>query len=168
MIRLLLFAVLIAFISQVNLAYGHYFGATKNIDKYQIVFAPFPQNPVPGGTTSLNFSILNGTNNIYNIHAALVVTEKQSGEIVDQIPYRPYEFSDISIPYVFKNAGDYVVTLQTRIIGDEKYQANPLEARFDISASNQMPLDELMLYYVTPAAVAIAGIAIYLHSKNKI
>jgi hypothetical protein len=31
-----------------------------------------------------------------------------------------------------------------------------------------MPVEELMLYYVTPASIAIAGIAVYLHSKGKI
>jgi hypothetical protein len=60
------------------------------------------------------------------------------------------------------------VTLQTRIIGDEKYQANPLQASFDISVGNQVPFDELMLFYVTPAAVAITGIAIYLRSKKRL
>jgi hypothetical protein len=85
------------------------------------------------------------------------------------VPYKLYEFSDISIPYRFNETGDYVVTLQTRITGDEKYQASPLVASFDIPVSNQLiPFDELMLYYVTPTAVAIAGISIYLHFKKKL
>jgi hypothetical protein len=167
MIRLLLIAVLVAFAAQANLAYGHFFGATKNIDRFQVVFAPFPPNPEPGDNSTLNFSILENNSNIYNIHAAVVIAKK-SGNIVDQIPYRPYEFSDITIPYSFNDTGDYVVTLHTRIIGDEKYQASPLEASFDISVGNQVPFDELMLFYVTPAAVAIAGIAIYLRSKKKL
>jgi hypothetical protein len=166
MIRLLLFAVLVAFAVQSGLAYGHFFGATKNVDRFQIVFAPFPQNPVPGDNSTLNFSILENNSNIYNIHAAVVIAK--SGNIVDQIPYRPYEFSDITIPYSFNDTGDYVVTLYTRIIGDEKYQASPLEASFDIYVGNQVPFDELMLFYVTPAAVAIAGIAIYLRSKKRL
>ena len=169
MIRLLLFAVLIAAAIQAGLAYGHFFGATKNVDGYQVVFAPYPANPVPGdNSTQLNFSVLENNTNIYNIHAAVVITEKQSGDVVAQVPYRLYEFSDITIPYTFNDTGDYIVTLQTRIIGDEKYQASPLIASFDISVGNQIPFDELMLFYVTPAAVAIAGIAIYLRSKKKI
>jgi len=88
---------------------------------------------------------------------------------VDQIPYRLYEFSDITIPYTFNYTGNYVVTLETRIVGDEKYQASPLVASFDISVGNgSIPFEELMLLYVTPAAAVIAGIVIYLHSKNKI
>lgn len=170
MIRLLLLLVaVLAAAMQTGVAYGHFFGTTKNIDKYQVVFAPFPPNPEPGGnSTLLNFSVLENNTNIYNIHAAVVITERQSGNIVAQIPYRPYEFSDITIPYTFQKAGDYVVHLQTRIIGDEKYQASPLEASFDISVGNQVPFDELMLFYVTPAAVAIAGIAIYLCFKKKV
>jgi hypothetical protein len=100
----------------------------------------------------------------------MVVTEKQSGDIIGQIPYRFQEFSDITIPYSFNDTGNYVVTLQTMIAGDEKYQEDPLVASFDISVGNEfMPFDELMLlFYVAPATAAIAGIAIYLHSKKKL
>jgi hypothetical protein len=166
----LILAISIA-VSQTSAAYGHFFGATKNIDNYQVIFAPSPSTAIAGdNSTSLNFSVLENNTNIYNIHAALQVTEKQSGEIFDQMPYKQYEFSDITIPYMFNDTGDYVVTLQTRIIGDEKYQASPLVASFDISVSNQLviPLDELMLFYVTPAAAVVAGIAIYLHFKKKL
>jgi hypothetical protein len=158
---------------QADLAYAHFFGATKNVDNYQIVFSPSPSNPVAGSNSTLfNFSVLeNGTNNISNIQVAVIVAEKGSGAVVGQIPYKAYEFSDFTIPYSFQRPGDYVVTLQTRIIGDEKYQATPLVASFDIRAldPNQLvPFDELMLFYVTPAAVVITGIAVYLHSKNKL
>src|ERR687886_1631490 len=156
---------------QSGVAYGHFFGATKTIDNYQIIFSPSPAIPLVGNnsTTSLNFSVLENNTNIYNMYASLTMTEKQSGHIVKQIPYKLYEFSDISFPYTFNKTGDYVATLEARITGDQKYQANPLVASFDISASNQLiPFDELMLFYVTPASVAIAGIAIYLHSKNKL
>ena len=168
MIRLLLFALIIAPV-QANLAYGHFFGAIQNVDGYQVVFAPYPDTPVAGSnSTLLNFSILENNTNIYNIHSAASIKEK-SGKIIAQVPYRLYEFSDITIPYTFNKTGDYVVTLQTRISGDEKYQTAPLEASFDISIGNQLiPFDELMLLYITPAAVAIAGIAIYLHSKKKL
>lgn len=99
----------------------------------------------------------------------MVVNDKQSGAVIAQVPYKFQEFSDISIPYTFNKTGNYAVTLQTRIPGDEKYQDNPLAASFDISVGNQLiPFDELMLFYVTPTAVIIAGIAIYLHSKNKL
>jgi hypothetical protein len=155
---------------QTGVAYGHFFGATKNIDNYQVIFAPNPSTPIAGdNSTSLNFSVLENNANIYNIYAAMVVTEKQSGDIIAQMPYKLQEFSDITIPYTFNDTGTYVVTLQTRIAGDEKYQNNPLVASFDISVGNQLiPFDELMLFYVTPATVAIAGIMIYLHSKKKL
>src|ERR687897_1525948 len=155
---------------QTGVAYGLFFGATKNIDNYQVIFAPNPSTPIAGdNSTSLNFSVLENNANIYNIYTAMVVTEKQSGDIVDQIPYRFQEFSDITIPYSFNDTGTYVVTLQTRIAGDEKYQEDPLVASFDISVGNELiPFDELMLFYVAPATAAIAGIVIYLHSKKKL
>lgn len=163
-------AISIIMVIQTGVAYGHFFGATQNIDNYQVIFAPSPSTPIAGdNSTSLNFSVLENNSNIYNIYTAMVVSEKQSGDIIAQVPYKFQEFSDITIPYTFNDTGTYVVTLQTRIAGDEKYQDNPLVASFDISVGNQLiPFDDLMLFYVTPAAVAIAGIAIYLHSKKKL
>ncbi|AFU57228.1 MAG: hypothetical protein QXX64_01840 [Nitrososphaera sp.] len=168
MIRPFLFIALVAAAAttQAGLAYGHFFGDTKNVDRYQVVFAPNPSNPTAGDNSTLNFSVLENNANIYNIYAAVMITD-QSGRVVDQVPYKLYEFSDITIPYSFRENGRYTVTLQTRIIGDEKYQSSPLEASFDITVG-LIPFDELMLFYVTPAAVAIAGIAIYLHSKKKL
>lgn len=155
---------------QENLAYGHFFGATKDVDGYQVVFAPYPTTPVAGSnSTVLNFSILQDSANIYNIHSALVIRDKQTGKAVSQVPYTFYEISDISIPYTFNETGDYVVTLRTMIIGDEKYRVTPLEASFDISVGGgHLPLDELMVFYITPAAVVIAAIVVYLHSKKKL
>src|ERR671919_2876456 len=162
--------VIIIIIQTGGVAYGHFFGATKNIDNYQVIFSPSPSTPIAGdNSTSLNFSVLENNSNIYNIYTAMVVTEKQSGDIIAQMPYKFQEFSDITIPYTFNETGTYVVTLQTRIAGDEKYETNPLVASFDISVGNQLiPLDELMLFYVAPATAAIAGIVIYLHSKKKL
>jgi hypothetical protein len=166
-----LILVICIIVSQTGVAYGHFFGATRNIDNYQVIFAPSPSTPIArDNSTSLNFSVLENNTNIYNIYAAMIVTEKQSENVVGQVPYKLYEFSDITIPYTFNDTGNYVVTLQTRITGDEKYQASPVVASFDISVNNQLliPFDELMLFYVTPVAAAIAGIAIYLHSKKKL
>ena len=166
----LILAICVIFLSQTGLAYAHFFGATKNIDNYQVIFSPSPSTPIAGdNSTSLNFSVLENNTNIYNIYSALVVADKQSGDIVGQVPYKIQEFSDITIPYNFNDTGDYVVTLQTRIAGDEKYQDSPLVASFDISVGNQLiPFDELMLFYIAPATAAVAGLAIYLHSKKKL
>ncbi|MGI0023785.1 MAG: hypothetical protein ACREA4_01410 [Nitrososphaera sp.] len=157
---------------QISEAYAHFFGATKEVDRFQIVFMPTPSIPLTGSnSTRLNFSVLENGTNILSIYSAVIISDKKSGETVGQLPYKLYEFSDITIPYTFHKAGDYTVTLQTRISGDEKYQANPLEANFDLVVEDPerpaIRLDELMLFYVTPAAVAIAGIVVYLHAKKK-
>jgi hypothetical protein len=152
---------------------AHFFGATTQVDGFDLVFSPSPNIPVAGSnSTYLNFSVLRNGTNISNIQAAVVIAEKDSGLAVEQIPYRTYEFSDISIPITFQKAGSYTVELQVRIAGDEKYQATPLDAKFDLGVENPgapaIPFDELMLYYVTPAGVVIAALSIYLHSKKKI
>jgi hypothetical protein len=173
MLKLVLLVATIVFLLHAGKADAHFFGQTKQIENYQVIFAPFPDIPIAGSnSTFLNFSVLENGSNIFNIHSAVVIAEKESGGRVAQIPYRQYEFSDISIPYAFSEPGRYVVTLQTRIAGDDKYQAIPLEANFDLAVeragSSGIPIEELLLFYVTPAAVAIAGIVIYLHSKGRI
>lgn len=152
---------------------AHFFGTTKQIDGYELVFSPSPDVPVAGSnSTYLNFSVLQNGTNIPNIQAAVVISEKNSDVLVEQLPYRVYEFSDLSVRYTFPKAGEYTVTLLVRITDHEKYQATPLEARFDLNVENPgapaIPLDELMLFYVTPASVVIAALSVYLHSKKKL
>ena len=163
MIRQLLFVVVLVLAVQTNVANGHFFGSTKTVGNYQIIFSPYPSTPKAGdNSTLLNFSVLENNSNIYNIYAAVVITERQSGDVVEQIPYKLYEFSDFTVPYTFSKPGDYTVRLQTRILGDEKYQTNQLVVSFDISAldPNQLiPFDELMLFYVTPILYPITVVA---------
>ena len=152
---------------------GHFFGTTKNIGNYQIVFAPYPPLPFAGdNSTLLNFSILDKENqNVDNIFASLVLKTKENGSIIQEIPFKFYEFSDITIPYTFKEIGDYQLTLLIKINGDPTSSQNPISADFDISAAdpNQIiPTNELILYYLIPALVVISIVVIYLKRKNKI
>lgn len=148
---------------------AHFFGATQDIDGYQVIFAAYPSSPVIGEDSTLNFSVLEDGANLFNVYAAIKVQDRSTGEVVFQDPYRQYEISDITVPYVFAEQGDYTVTIETRIPEHEKYQAQALSATFPITAFPPgIPLEELLIYYVVPAAVAAAGIAAYLHSRNMI
>jgi hypothetical protein len=162
------------FSNQVNVAYAHFFGISKNVDNYQIVFQPLPIVPAANENSSLNFSILDKDNaNVNNVYAALAIREKNTGKVVEQVSYKFYEFSDITFPYKFRNNTDYIATFEARINGDSKHQDNPLVSDFDISVGNNnaykitIPFSQLMLYYVTPATAAIAGISIYIFSRKK-
>lgn len=149
-------------------AYAHFFGATKDVDGFQVVFQPFPSAPAIGANSTLNFSVLYDGSNVYNVYSAITIAEKD-GQVIFQDPYRLYEISDITVPYRFEQAGSYIVTIQTRITGHEKYEAQALRASFDISASPpRLPFEEILLYYATPAAAAIAVVAICLHSRNRL
>src|ERR687892_138198 len=153
-------------------AYGHFFGENITRDGYQVVFQPFPFAPMAGDNTTLNFSILDEENlNIHNIFSALIIKDKESNETIAQIPYKQYMYSDITIPYKFSNNSEYLVTLETRIIGDSKYQAQPLTATFDLIVGDQTAeyFKTIMLYFVTPVCAAIiVAILIYeLHWKKK-
>jgi len=140
------------------LAYGHFFGHNISRDGYQVVFQPFPFAPMAGDNTTLNFSILDEENmNIHNIFSALIIKEKESNETIAQIPYKQYLYSDITIPYKFSNDSEYLVTLETRIIGDSKYQVQPLTATFDLIVGDQTAeyFKMIMLYFVSPVCAAV-------------
>ena len=155
------------------LVYAHIFSdtenaITKNIDKYQVVFLPFPSVPLPNdNSTKLNFSLLENNTDVYNVFVSLIIKDKESANIVEQIPYKFYEFGDITLPYTFQNVSDYIITFQARINGDPKYEANPLIANFDISVmSGEIPFIGWMVT-LTPIIAAIAGIVIYLDFSRK-
>ena len=163
----------VLFFSFYKPADAHFFGATKIVNGYQIVFQPAPSVPLAGdNSTLLNFSVLDKDNqNVNNIFASLIIKEKNSGNVVKVFPFKFYEFSDLTFPFSFKKIGDYVLTLQAKINGDPIYGDNPLSVDFDLSAGNPnqiIPSDELITYYVIPASIVILAIAIYLKRKNKI
>lgn len=141
-------------------AYAHFFGENITHDGYQVVFQPFPFAPMAGDNTTLNFSILDEENlNIHNIFSALIIQDKKTNETIAQIPYRQYMYSDITFPYRFSNNSEYLITLETRIIGDPKFQTQPLTASFDLIVGDQTSeyFKMIMIYFVTPVCAAIIG-----------
>jgi hypothetical protein len=151
----------------VSRAYAHFVGGeTKTIDDYKILFLLSPSKPIVGdNTTKLNFSILDKDQNrdIKSIFAALTIKEKNSGEIVHQVPFKLYQYSDITFPYTFQNNTDYQLVLQTKISGDPKYENSPLMVGFDISAVNPIypaGFDQLIIYYVIPSVILVGIILV--------
>ncbi len=105
---------------------------------------------------------------VYNVFVSLIIKDRNSGNVVEQIPYKFYEFGDISLPHTFQNVSDYIITLQARINGDPKYEVNPLKANFDISVVN--PSEIPFIAYIislTLIIAAIAGIVIYIDFFKK-
>jgi hypothetical protein len=156
------------------LAYAHIFTdtpntITKNIGKYQIVFLPYPNIPLTNdNSTRLNFSLMENKTDVYNVFVSLIIKDRNSGNVVEQIPYKFYEFGDITLPYTFQNVGDYIITFHARINGDPKYEVNPLIANFDISVvkPGEIPFIAWMIS-LTPIIAAIAGIVIYIDFFKK-
>jgi hypothetical protein len=155
------------------LAYAHIFTdtpniITKNIDKYQVVFLPYPNIPlVNDNSTKLNFSLMENNTDVYNVFVSLIIKDKESGNIVEQIPYKFHEFGDITFPYTFQNTGDYIVTFHARINGDPNYKINPLIANFNISVmSSEIPFIAWMVPLI-PIIAAIAGIVIYIDFSKR-
>jgi hypothetical protein len=157
------------------LIYAHIFtdtqdaAVTKNIDNYQIVFLPFPNIPLANdNSTKLNFSLIKNKTDVYNVFVSLIIKDRNSGNVVEQIPYKFYEFGDITLPYTFQNVGDYIITFHARINGDPKYEVNPLIANFDISVvkPGEIPFIAWIIS-LTPIIAAIAGIVIYMDFFKK-
>lgn len=162
---LLIITVVSISICDTRLAQAHFLGGErKDFGKYQVLFLLSPSMPVVGdNSTKLNFSILDKDRNVdlSLIFAALTIKEKNSGEIVQQVPYKLYESGDISFPYTFKNNTDYEVVLQARIGGDTNNKDTPLMASFDTSAVNPVPVltfDQMMIYYLLPILALSGGI----------
>lgn len=166
---------LITYQEKNHFAYGHIFTATqsaavtKNIDNYQIVFLPYPNILLANdNSTKLNFSLTENKTDVYNVFVSLIIKEKSSGNVIEQIPYKFYEFGDIAFPYTFQKVGNYVVTLQARINGDAKYEVKPLIASFDISVVKPGQISfNAWIISLTPILTAVAGIVIYIDFFKK-
>jgi hypothetical protein len=128
-------------------AYAHIFSdtpnaITKNIDKYQLLFLPYPNIPIANdNSTRLNFSLMENKTDVYSLFISLIIKDRNSGNVVEQIPYKFYEFGDITLSHIFQEVGDYIITFQAKIHGDPKYKVKPLIANFDISVvkSSEIP-----------------------------
>jgi hypothetical protein len=158
-------------------ASAHFFGLpilqNKTVGNYKIVFQPYPAIPLADdNSTQINLSVLdNEGRNINIMFASLSIKQKETGDLVKTFPFRLYEFSDMTFPYTFTKSGTYVVTLYSKINGDPVYSETPLVVDFDLPVRSDSLLtlfSELMTYFLTPALIAIAGLAVYLRIKKKI
>jgi hypothetical protein len=170
-IALSVFSVLIVNLSHYAYAHTTVDSGTisKTIDnKYKIAFQLYPKFASAGQDTTLHFSIVDGKgSNLVGVYAALVMKEKERGTIVEQMPYRFYESSDISIPYKFHDNSNYVATLFTRISGDSKYLATPLQADFDVPVGQATTISpNELLTMVIPFTSALVGSIIFLFMKK--
>jgi hypothetical protein len=98
--------------------------------------------------------------------------DKNTGERVEQTPYKFHEFGDVTYPYIFKNDGDYNVAIQAKINGDPKYDSSPLIVSFDVSVRDTEKminsLQQIMLFYLIPALAAVVGSIIYIQRKREV
>jgi hypothetical protein len=107
-----------------------------------------------------------------NLFTSLVITDKNTGKIVERTPYKFHEFGDVTYPYIFQNDGEYNVAIQAKINGDPKYETTPLTAGFDVTVQDMQKMtntfQQIMLFYLTPVLAVIVGAIIYLeHRRGK-
>jgi hypothetical protein len=160
-----------------NLAYAHIFPGTPNAifkekGGYQIGFLPYPKNPIINDNgTLLNLNVQQNGNDVSNTYVSLIIMDKNTKKIVHQVPYKFYVFADMSYPYIFKNDGEYSLSLLTKISGDKKYENNPLIATFDLStegASKNDNINSIIIYSLIALVVAVTLIVMIYLKKNKI
>ena len=107
--------------------------------------------------------------NSYNLAYAHIFPGTPNSEFVKkdgyQVPYKFYVFADMSYPYMFKNDGEYSLSLLTKIAGDEKYGDNPLIANFDLDTEGNISktsyASSVVLYIIGALAIIIGIIFIY-------
>jgi hypothetical protein len=155
-------------------AYAHMFTdinhtVTKNIDKYQLLFLPYPNIPIANdNSTRLNFSLMENKTDVYSLFISLIIKDRNSGNVVEQIPYKFYEFGDITLSHIFQEVGDYIITFQAKIHGDPKYKVNPLIANFDLSVVEPSETSFIpWMLFLIPILAAIAGIVTYIEFFRK-
>lgn len=156
-----------------HIAYAHFVGDTKYVDGYEIIFqTPSVSPSALSNSTSLSFSILKNNSNISNVNVAVILKAKDTGKLVDQFPYKLYEFSDISIPYVFKENSDYEVTLDAVPSDAKPGMTHPIVASFDIAVgrnSLSFPITDLFFYYILPGIiVSIAALGYRRYEEQKV
>jgi hypothetical protein len=159
-----------------GIAYAHIFtdtenAVTKNVDgKYQVSFLPYPVGLLVNDTsTKLNFSIMENNTDVPLLLTSLVITDKNTGSVIGQTPYKFHEYGDVTYPYTFQKDGEYKVAIQAKINGDPKYKSQPLMASFDVAVRDMQKMtnsfQQIMYYYIMPALAGIVGIIIY--SENR-
>ena len=105
----------------------------KKIDKYKVLFLPYPKEPIKGdNTTLLNLNIVDENGDLKNIYSSVIISNKKNSSIVFQTPFKFYTTGDISLPFSFPDNGDFIVSLLTSINGDTNYEKIPVIANFDL------------------------------------
>jgi hypothetical protein len=91
-------------VTHFNPEYAHIFtdtenAVTKNIDgKYQVSFLPYPAGLLVNDTsTKLNFSVMENNTDVPFLFTSLVITDKNTGSVVERSQYKFHEFGNVPI-----------------------------------------------------------------------
>ena len=123
----------------------------KNIDEYKVKLLPYPKEPIPNdNSTRLNFNIQKDNLDVFGLFASIIIKDKKSNSILDQIPYKFYPVGDFLVKYIFVNSSDYEVLLQTKINNDPKYETVPLIANFDITVKDSSDFVDSLFNFLNP------------------
>lgn len=110
----------------------------KKMDNYKVLFLPYPKEATEDDNTELlNLNIENEGGNLKNIYSSIIILNKKNGSIISKTPFKFYVISVLSIPYMFLNEGDYVVSLLTKINGNLKYESSPILANYDLKVKDK-------------------------------
>jgi hypothetical protein len=152
-----------------HLAHAHLLGIVTQVDDYQVSFQQTPQAATAGQNTTLHFGVLQNNAPVGNVNMAVVIKEKESGKVVEQVPYKLHEISDITIPYAFPNNTDYVVNLLMRMDdGNKDHMVKPLTTDFDVSITPTSVIQPAeLLMGALPFTAGLVGAVVVVFKKVK-
>lgn len=170
---LLIFAYVSGLVSNENQVNAHIFLDTpniivKDIDKYKIVLLPFPNNPVINETVNLNFNVQENKTDLNGIFSSIHIINDKTKQLVYNSTYKFYEFSDFTIPFIFKESGAYVISLYTKISWDPKFSYYPMIANFDIKVLENTKDIESIVRIIMYASIIIVSIVIVFVLKKSL
>lgn len=152
-----------------HLAHAHLLGIVKQVDNYQVSFQQTPQFASAGQKTEMHFGVLQNNVPVGNVNVAVEIKEKESGKVVEQMPYKLHELSDITIPYTFPENADYVVNLLIRMDdGNKDHMVKPLTTDFDVSVKPTSVIQPAELLTVAlPFTAGLIGGVVAVFKKVK-
>jgi len=150
-----------------HMAQAHLLGTVKQVDNYQVSFQQTPQFSSAGEKTTMHFAVLQDNAVANNVNVAVQIQDKESGKVVEQMPYTLHEISDITVPYTFQNNADYIVKLMMRMEdGNPEHMAKPLTADFDVSIKPTSVISPMeLLAGAVPFTAGLIGAVVFVFKK---
>lgn len=140
---------------------GHLFGGeTKQVGNYTVTYLSMPENPTPETETTLAFSVLSESIDVFNMRVKITVMKDDN--IVGEIPESRYPTGDIYIPFTFTEDGLYNIRLEAKLTEDPE----PIVATFNQGVGQVSVPEMLDVNSAIALSVAFGVVPLYIGLTN--